>query len=301
MHPHYRLDVEPICEEEKKVASVKLKEAGASFGRARGSSESVHEAVRAENRAEGKRTGALAVEVEVPPTAVTHQAHNAVTPSIVLTAPDEEDYELFPSCTTSPVSTTSVASNAISGSSLVHSRLSLPSRSPPASCSPPKLSISPDPPSPKLTVHSTSISQPLASPYGIGSILEEPIPEEEMIEQCFYDYSGGDGGTECITQFSPRRTGEKGDGSMSSLVAIPKDSQNENINLFKRSEPATRNFQKVHMEDKPRAMSLPMVHGETTHGQSLLWNQLNLPTKTEGRELTGQTPESVVCIEVVCY
>lgn len=305
MHPPYRLDVEPICEEEKEeeeeqslkeVASGKLKEPRASFGCAQSSFESVHGAVNINNRADGTHASVLAVEVEVPPAVAAHWGHSAVPPTIVLTAPDEEDYELLPSCTNSVVSTASTASNASCQSALMHSGLSLPAHSPTPPSTPSRLSMSSDPPPSRLSVHSSGSYQPFTSqPPSIGSILEEPILEGEVVEQCLYDYSGAS----CVTQFTPKSTEET--EKKSSLVAIPKESQKD-VNLFKRSEPATRSYRTTHMEGKPRAMSFPEVlSDDTTHKGSHLWEHLRLLTRTRGMEPLRQTPESMADIEVVCY
>ena len=292
MHRRYRLDVELTGDKEEEKTA---KEGRGFFGHALTSSEFVHAEVKIEDRTEAWHTGALTVEVEVPPTAAARRVRKAAMPSIVLTAPDEEDYELFPSRTNSLVSTTSAASIASCGSTQVQSTLSLPSRSPPASRSSSRSSVSS-----KLTVQSTNSFQPLTSqpPSSIGSILEEPILEDDMVEQCLYDYSWGEESVDCVTQFSPKSAGTKGEGSMSSVVVIPTENQNDNINLFKRSEPA-RAYREVHMDKRPRTMSFPEVLNQPTRKSSLAWEQLKLLTKAEGIVPVEEAPESMVGIRVL--
>ena len=277
-------------EEEKKA-----KEGRGSFGHALTSCEFVHGEVKIENRTEARHTGALTVEVEVPPTAAARRVRKAAMPSIVLTAPDEEDCsELFPSRTNSLMSTTSAASIASCGSTQVQSTLSLPSRSPPASRSSSRSSVSS-----KLTVQSTNSFQPLTSqpPSSIGSILEEPILEDDLVEQCLYDYSWGEESVDCVTQFSPKSAETKGQGNMSSVVAIPTENQNDNINLCKRSEPA-RAYREVHMDKRPRTMSFPEVLNQPSRRSRLAWEQLKLLTKPEGIVPVEEAPESRVGVKV---
>lgn len=291
MHQRYRLDVELTGNEEEKKT---VKEGRGSFGHALTSSEFVHGEIKIENRTEARHTGALTVEVEVPPTAAAYQVRKAAMPSIVLTAPDKENYELFSSRTNSLVSATSAASIASCGSTQVQSTLSQPSRSPPASRSSSKSSVSS-----KLTVQNTNSFQPLTSPppSSIGSILEEPILEDDMVEQCLYDYSGGEESVDCVTHFSLKSAGTEGEGSMSSVVAIPTETLNDNINLFKRSEPATRAYRKVRMNERPRIMSSPEVLSQPTHRSIPAWEQLKLLPKAEGIVPLQEAPDSMVGIE----
>ena len=272
-----RLDVETRQEDVVGVRAAKLKEAKASCGHAQGSPEAVYGVAKAEQNAEGRCTGALAVEVEVPP--------HRVVPSIVLTTPDDDNYEPFPSRANSPVSTTSAASTASSGGSPVHTRL--PMHSPPAS-SQSRSSWSLDPSS-KLPVNSTNTLQLLSSlsPSSIGSIPEEPLLEEDIAEQCLYDYKSGDGSVDCITQFTPSKAGEE--GVMQSLVTVPKESGGDNINLLSINKPASR--KPVHAQ-RPRAMSLPNAQRESFHRGNLLGED-------KSKELQEQTPNSVVGCGVV--
>lgn len=118
-----------------------------------------------------------------------------------------------------------------------------------------------------------------------------------MAEQCLYDYKSGDGSAGYITQFTPRKAGEKGEeGMMQSLVTVPKESGDGNVNLLMRNKPVS--WKPVHAE-RPRAMSFPDNQSESSRRGSVLWDRLRLLTKDKGKELQEQTPDSVVGTGIV--